>query len=156
MKLRSKNDRFFTNIVRRAIQIVILNYFRSTIFFFLFEATINELDFQFDVHDTKNRSTFVKSNYIINWTVNNIKLRRNIRAFLIINSLYVKFVTSTFIESNTFRRQSTISDIIAKKVIYRNLIDLKLKSDMFEQLSSTSISNVQFQRMLNATTNKIV
>ena len=62
--------------------------------------------------------------------------------FLIINFLYVKFVTLTFIESNTFRRQNIIFDITAKKVIYQNFIDSKLKSDMFEQLLLTLISNV--------------
>ena len=140
--------RIISNFVRKTIVFLRIWYVElfkslsSIIFvrqvFFLFETAINEFDF----HDIKNRSISVKSSYIFNWIVNSIKLRRNIRAFLTINSLYVKFVTLKFIESNLSCQQNIISDITAKKVIYRNFIDSKSETDIIQQFLSTFILNV--------------
>ena len=96
----------------------------------------------------------MKSSYIVNWIVDNIKLRREIREFLIFSSSYVEFVLFEFIESDTLRRQSIIFDTIVDEVIYRDFINSK--QNMIEQSQSASISDVQIQCMLNAIVDKVV
>ena len=97
---REVNDNLFIEDIRRAIQIIIFNHFRSI----ELDSQLNRRLFESNLfYDIRQRSTFIKSIYIINWTVNNFKLRHDIKTFVLNTRHLLKFIDESIdITSQTF------------------------------------------------------
>ena len=105
-------------------------------------------------HDIKHRSTVLKSFYIINWIVNNIKLRLNVRKFTTKTRHLLKFNESIDITSRaSFNENSNSFHLeISQSNRRQNFTSKKINRDckLFESLKSkfTTKSNT-FRRFNN-------
>ena len=153
------NDNFFTNDVRRAIHLIIVSYLRSLKFDSFSNRLFEESN---SFHDIKHRTVFVKSVYIFNWIVDNIKLRLDVRRFAVDIKHLLNFVDESI--GTTFRaslsessnnshlrvsRSDRRQDFTSKKISRgRRLFESSksrstTKSDTFRRFSNTFVTIVE-------------
>ena len=127
------NEIIVTSKSAKIIKFVIFNQTKFVEFNSLFIAT-KSID--------KNRFTSIKSIYIINWIIDRIKFRKNLRTFknivkslLLFDNISRFFARNNFIDtfnsskskkSKTTRRSSHTFDIIAKKNIYKHFFRFEI------------------------------
>ena len=133
-----------------------------------------EFDFSFTASKStdKNRFISIKLVYIINWIIDRIKFRKNLRIFKNIIKSFLSFdnISRFFARNNFFnivnfakskskklkttRRHNHIFDITTEKNIYKQLFDSKLSiftNNMFDQFFDEIT-----QRLINVIVDKVI
>ena len=149
---RDVNDNFFTNDVRKTIHFIIVNYFRSSKLNSFFNRLFEKSN---SFHDIKHRTISVKSIYIFNWIVNNIKFRLNVRRFAIDIKHLLNFVNKSIDITSRVSLNKSFDNShlkISRSNRWQNLTSKKINRNrkLFESLKSkfTTKSNI-FRRFNN-------